>query len=122
MHELFIYIKLDVYEFVQRLLNLWSRNPINNFKLKDCLFGIFKLTRNTIKIKFISNWQGIAFDRADSWSFGNNFARNVIVFAVDNSSSIHSENCENIFLVFGKGPTDDINGSVGTAETKFSIY
>ena len=122
MHELFIYIKLDVYEFVQRLLNLWSRNPINNFTLKDCLFGIFKLTRNTIKIKFISNWQGIAFDRADSWSFGNNFARNAIVFAVDNSSSIHSESCENIFLVFGKGPTDDINGSVGTAETKFSIY
>ena len=27
----------------------------------------------------------------------------------------------NNFLVFGEGPTDDINGSFGTAEEKISI-
>ena len=42
---------------------------------------------------------GIVFDEAGSWSFGNDFARNVVFFGVDNSSSSHAENCKNKFLV-----------------------
>ena len=45
----------------------------------------------------------------------------VITFGVKNSSSSHPDNRKNYFLVLSKGPTDDINGSVGTAEKKFSI-
>ena len=29
---------------------------------------------------------GMAFDGTGSWSFGNDFARNVVIFGVDNSS------------------------------------
>ena len=29
---------------------------------------------------------GIVFDGAGSWNFGNDLARNVVIFAVDNSS------------------------------------
>ena len=29
---------------------------------------------------------GIAFDGKGAWSFGNDFARNVIIFGVDNGS------------------------------------
>ena len=34
--------------------------------------------------------------------------------------SFISDNCKNIFLVLGVGPTDDINDSVGAAETNFN--
>ena len=62
---------------------------------------------------------GIAFDGPCSWSFGNDLAR--ISFDVDNSLSFDTDNCKNNFLVFGEGPIDDVNGSIGTAEKKFSI-
>ena len=64
---------------------------------------------------------GIAFDGAGSWSFANEFARNVIIFGDDNSSSSHADNRKNNFLVLGEGPTEDINDSMGPEERTFSI-
>ena len=64
---------------------------------------------------------GIAFDWAGSWSFGNEFAKNVIIFAVDKSLLSHADNRINKFLLLGGGPTNDNISKVGTAETKFSI-
>ena len=64
---------------------------------------------------------GIAFDGAGLWSFGNDFDRNVVISDVDNSSSSHTDNCHNDFLLLGEAPTDDINGSVDAAEQTFSI-
>ena len=40
----------------------------------------------------------IALNRAGEWRF-DDFARNVVIFDVDNSSSIHTENRKNSFLV-----------------------
>ena len=54
-------------------------------------------------------------------NFGNDFARNFVIFGVDNSSSSHTNNWKNVFLVLGEGPTDDINGSIGAAQKRFSI-
>ena len=51
---------------------------------------------------------GIAFGGKGDWNFGHDFARNVIIFGADNSSSSHSDNWENNFLVLGEGPTYDI--------------
>ena len=42
--------------------------------------------------------------------FWSRFARNVVIFGVDNSSSSHSDNCKNNFLILGEGPTSHING------------
>ena len=39
-------------------------------------------------------------------SFGNGFARNVVIFGVDNISSSHTDNQKNNFLVLVEGPTD----------------
>ena len=72
-------------------LNNWPRNPTNDFTLKKTFFGTVKLVENAIKSKFTRNGQGIAFDGKGSWSFGNDFARNVINFGVDNSSSYHTD-------------------------------
>ena len=43
------------------------------------------------------------------------FARNVLFFGDDNSSSSHTGNCKNSFF---EGPTFDINWSFGSPEKK----
>ena len=63
----------------------------------------------------------IAFDSAGSWNFGNDCAKNVVIFGADNSSSFHADNCKNNFLVLDEGSTYGINGSYGSPEKKFSI-
>ena len=78
-------------------LDAWSRNPTNNLKFKNCLFGATSIVK----------------------SFHNDTARNV--FGVDNTSSFHADNCKNIFLVLGEGPILGINGSFGSPEKNFSI-
>ena len=42
-----------------------------------------------IKKKYVYSIYGIKFDSAGLWSFGNDIARDVIIFGVDNSSSSH---------------------------------
>ena len=93
----------------------------NNFKLKNCFFGATNVRKNSDKSKWAYTGYGIVFDGGGSWSFGNDFVRNVIIFGVDNSSSSHTDNHKNNFLVLGEGTTYDINGSFGAAEKKFSI-
>lgn len=46
------------------------------------VFDTFKLTRNTIKSKTIFNGHGIAFHGTGICSYGNDFARNVIILGV----------------------------------------
>ena len=102
-------------------LNTWQHNPTNNFTLKKCLFGTVKLVRNVMKSKFTYNDQGIAFDGEGSWSFDNDYARNIVIFGVDNSSSSHTDNWKNNFLALREGPTQGINDSTGAAGKKISI-
>ena len=59
---------------------------------------------------------GIASDAESSWSFGNDLARNVVIFGVDCRSSSHTNNQNKNFLVLGEGPTDGINDRTGAAE------
>ena len=39
----------------------------------------------------------IAFDGTGLWIFGNDSAKNVVIFGVDNSSASHTDNCKNNF-------------------------
>ena len=73
------------------------------------------------EVNLTYNGRGIAYDGEGSWSFGNGFARNIIIFGVDNSSSYHTDNGKNNFLVFGEGPTQGINDSTGAAEKKIVL-
>ena len=43
-----------------------------------------------------------SFDGEGSWSFGNDFARNAVIFGVHNSSSSHTNNPKNNFLVLSE--------------------
>ena len=68
--------------------------------------------------KYVYYGYGITFNSAGSWSFDNDFVRNFISFCVENSSSSHSDNQKNNFLILGEGPTYGINGSFGSPEKK----
>ena len=59
----------------------------------------------------------ITFVSADSWSFDNDTDRNVIVTGVGNSSSSHTDNRKNNFLVLGEVPTFRTNGSFDSPES-----
>ena len=64
-----------------------------------------------IQFKYLYSGSGITFESAGLQSCDNDFARNVIIFGVDNSLSAHSDNK---FLILGEGPTYSINGSFGS--------
>ena len=51
-------------------------------------------------------------------SFGNDSARNVIIFEFGNSSSSHTDNLKNEILILGSGQAFGINGSFGASEKK----
>ena len=79
----------------------------------NCLFGATNIAKNSSKEKWVCSGYGMAFDGAGSWSFGNDNARNVVIFGADNSLSSHTDNYKNNFLKLGEGPTYGINGSFG---------
>ena len=62
------------------------------------------MIKKSIYIQWI--WNNICY--AGSWCFDNEFARNVIIFGIDNSLSPHSDNFKNTFLILGEGSTYSI--------------
>ena len=62
-----------------------SNIPLNNFKFKKCLFGATNIVKNSNKAKWVYSRNGITFDSASSWSLGNDYARNLIIFRIDNN-------------------------------------
>ena len=46
--------------------------------------------KNSDEEKFVYSGYGILFDGKGSWSFGNDYAKNVVNFGVDNSSSSYT--------------------------------
>ena len=83
------------------------------------MFRVTNIVKNSDKEKYVYSGYRIAFDEKCEWSFGNDFARIVIVFGVDNSSLSHAVNLKNTFLVLGEGDIFGINGSFGAPEKKF---
>ena len=80
------------------------------------MFGANIIVKNDDKEKYVYSGYGLAFDVKVSCSFNDDFARNVIIFGVDNSSSSHTDNLKNDFLILGEGPTFGISGSFGAPE------
>ena len=93
---------------------------LSNFSIKNCLFDRTTVVKNNDKEKWVYSGYAIAFGGEGSWSFGNDYARNVI-FGVDTGSSSHADNRKNKFLVQGEGDTSGINGTFGAPKYKFSI-
>ena len=92
------YLAKIVNVYIVYELYTWPRNPSNNFKFKNCLFGATNIVKISNKEKYVYSGYRITFDSASSWSFDDDFTRNVIIFGVDNSSSSHSDNHKKNFL------------------------
>ena len=93
----------------------------NNFAYSYQQFSIETviLVGNAIESKSTYNGQEIAFHGKVLQNFGDSFARNIVIFVVNNSSSSHADNSKNNFLVLGEGPTDSISGRIFAAGKKY---
>ena len=73
---------------------------------------MINIAKNNDKSKWSCSGYGIAFDGKSYWNFGNDSARNVVIFGVENSSLSHTDNCKNDFLLLDEGDGFDINKSL----------
>ena len=71
---------------------------LNFFMLKNGLLGATNVVKNNDECICMYSGYGIAFVGAVSWSFDNDFARNVVIFGVDNKSSSYSDFCKKSFF------------------------
>ena len=85
------------------------------------MFDANIIVKSCDKENWVYSGYGIPFDGKSTWSFGNDYAKNVVIFGVDNSSSSDADNRKNNFLLLGEGPIYGINKSFGSPEKKFSI-
>ena len=98
------------------------RNLNTDFTLSNCLFGSVKLTKNADLDKYKYTGYDIAFDSCSKFLFTDgNYGKNVIIFRVDMSSSVHVDNKEKDILILGGGPTQGLDDTTLTVEAKYPI-
>ena len=92
------------------------------FYLKDCLFGGVKLAKNANPDKYVYSGYGIGFDsRSESLLPDGSIVKNVIIFGVDMSWSVHIDNEGNDILVLGIGPTQGLDDTMLAVEAQYSF-
>ena len=91
-----------VYE-IERSVNISSYSTLEN-----CLFGAVELTKHVDVDLYKYSGYGTGFDRKGSYLIGDEVGRNVIIFGVDMSSSLHIGNKKKDILILGKGPTQGL--------------
>ena len=74
------------------------------------------IVKHSDEEKYVHSGYGIAFDRKGSWSFNDDFARNVIIYRVDSSSSPHTDNLKDDALVLVEADNFSSDGSFGALE------
>ena len=88
--------------------------------LKNCLFGATKVTKpgdTTITDKYIYSGYGLAFDSTGQFTHPQSgMARNIIIFGVDLSNSVHATNKTQNILILGHGLTQKVNNTTLYAE------
>ena len=75
------------------------------------MFWATNVVTNSDKENYVHGGYRITFGSAGSWDSG-----------IDNSSSSHSDNQKNNFLMLGVGSTYGINGSFGSPEKKSNSF
>ena len=63
----------------------------------------------------------IGSDRKGTFSVGNGFGRNCIIFGVDMSHATHVHNKKKGILILGEGPTPGLDGTKLTSEKMYSV-
>ena len=103
-------------------LDTWSQDLNSIFTLKRCLFGGVKLAKNADRDKYLYSGYGIGFDsRSENSSLEGSVGKNVIIFGVDISSSVHIGNEKKDILILDIGPTQALDDATLKGEAKYSI-
>ena len=84
-------------------LKMRSQDLNAEFTLKNCLFGNVRITRNADPDKYLFSGCGIVFDSCSPISLPNDWSKNAIIFGVDMSSPVHTNNKNKNILILGKG-------------------
>ena len=86
--------------FISYRTDAWSKDLNSDFTPVNCLFGAVKLTKNADPDKYKCNNYGIGFDSRSqfSWTDGS-VGKNIILFGVDNSSSMHIDGRKKILVL-----------------------
>ena len=101
-------------------LDTWSRDLNSDFTLKACLFVCVKLAKNADPGKYAYTGYGTGFDSLSEFSLPDgSMGKNVIIFGVDMSSSVHIDNKEKDILIVGKGPTKGLDDTTLTAAAQY---
>ena len=129
------YFQQDLITIPNNVINIYvvyKLDPISStintdYTIQNALFGAMKITKNTDSSKNNYKGYGLCFD--EGGEFGHtvkqgNFnrtanAKNVIIFGVDTSSSVHATNRANNIYVMGKDFIQGISGTTVYAEKLF---
>ena len=88
----------------------------------NCLSEAVSITKNADIAKNKYSGYGIGFNRTGVYLLpDDSFGRNVVIFGVDMSFSVHIDNKGKDTLILGKGPTQGLDEHSLTAEKMYSI-
>ena len=87
-------------------VHTWLRDLSTKFKLADCLLGAVKLNKAADFDKYGFNGYSIGFDTHLNFSVYDKLGKNIIIFGVENSLSVHTYTRRKEILVFDERPTD----------------
>ena len=109
--------KIVINIYVVYKLDPISSTRDTTFMIQNASFGAMEITKNADTSKYKYKGYGICFDEGGSFSIGNiNNGRNVLIFGVDESYVIHSNNKANNIYVMGDGIVQGINDTTLYAE------
>ena len=93
----------------------------DTFTVQNALFGAMEITKNADTSNYKYKGYGVCFDEGGTFSMGNiNNGRNILIFGVDKSSLVHSNNKANNIYVMGDGIVQGINDTTLYAEKTYS--
>ena len=86
------------------------------------MFGAIKISKNADPDKYPYSGYGIGFYSRSLFSVPSfDWVINVIIFGVDMSSSVHTDNENQDILILGKGSTQGLDNTTLTTEGEYSI-
>ena len=102
-----------------------SQKTINSDNvLKNFLFGATNVNKpgdTTDTDKYIYSAYGLGFESTGQFTHPQSgMARNIIIFGVDSSNSVHATNKTQNILILGHGLTEKVNNTATNAEKMYS--
>ena len=124
--KIFIQIRVNprnlVKLFIAHELDTWLRDLSTDLStLGNFLFGAIKVNKNADPDKCSYSGYGIESDCCSLFSLQNDWGKNVVIFELGNSSSMHIYKKKKHILILGVSPTQRLDDTTVTTEAKYFI-